>query len=113
MTNRIQDFLADAEKQKKFHFNLAIFWAINLPVVCAVYFLLPEVWKGASILYLAVVSIYANFVGEISSWQAAKVEVRQEEIDIERQEEVVEQTEEIVEKVSRIPPNDEIDKTSN
>ena len=103
--SKIRDMLSDAGAQKRLHLRLAIFWAINLPVVCAVYFFLPEVWKGASILYLAIVSIYANFVGEISSWQAAKVEVRQEEIEQDRQEELVEQTEDIVKKVDEITPS--------
>ena len=97
--------LADVNAQKKLHLRLAIFWAINLPVVCLIYFLLPEVWKEASILYLAVVSIYANFVGEISSWQAAKVEVRQEEIEAARHEEEQEKVEEIVERVNDITPD--------
>jgi len=106
--HKVRDFLADASAQKKLHLNLAIFWAVNLPIVVFMYFVLPDVWQAASILYLAIVSIYANFVGEISSWQAAKVEVRQEEIESARQDELVDQTEEIVEKVNKIPPNDKL-----
>lgn len=105
--SKIREVLEDATAQKKIHLTLAIFWAVNLPVVCAIYFLLPDVWKAASILYLAIVSIYANFVGEISSWQAAKVEVRQEEIETARQDELVEQTEEIVKKVDDVTPSSE------
>lgn len=99
--SKIKDKLGDSRAQMKTHLWLAIFWAVNLPIVCAVYFFLPDVWKGASILYLAIVSIYANFAGEISGWQAAKVEVRQDEIESDRQDELVEQTEEIVEKINK------------
>lgn len=49
-----------------------IFWAFNFPPVIICYFFLPDVWKEASILYLALVSIYANFVGHWSAWEAAK-----------------------------------------
>lgn len=103
--SKIKEKLADSRAQMKIHLWLAIFWAVNLPVVCVVYFALPDVWKGVSILYLAIVSIYANFAGEISGWQAAKVEVRQDEIESDRQNEIVEQTEEIVRKVDDVTPN--------
>ena len=53
------------------------FWAVQLPIVCLMYFYLPDAWQAVSILYLAIVSIYANFVGHFGSWQAAKVEVAQ------------------------------------
>ena len=55
------------------------FWLANFPPVIVVYVFAPETWKQASILYLALVSIYANVSGHWSAWQAARVEVRQEE----------------------------------
>lgn len=33
----------------------------------------------SSILWVALMSVWANFVGHFSSWQAARVEVRQDE----------------------------------
>lgn len=54
----------------------SIFWAANFPAVIAVYWLAPDVWKQASILYLALVSVYANFAGHISGWQSANTEAQ-------------------------------------
>lgn len=102
---KLKDLLADAGAQKKLHLWLMYFWAIQLPIVCLMYFFLPDIWKGVSILYLAIVSIYANFVGHFGSWQAAKVEVRQEEIEQDRHEEVQHQVEEIVTRVDEVTPD--------
>lgn len=55
-----------------------IFWALNFPVVIGVYAFLPDTWQQVSILYLALVSVYANFASHIAAYQASRVEVRQE-----------------------------------
>lgn len=61
------------------HFNgwATVFWFWNFPLVIGLYSFLPDVWQQVSLLYLAVVSVYANFVGHISAWQSSRVEVRQ------------------------------------
>lgn len=58
---------------------LVWFWMANFPPVILIYVFAPQVWKDASILYLALVSIYANVAGHWAAWQASRVEVRQEE----------------------------------
>lgn len=58
---------------------LTVFWLLNFPPVLAVYFFAPEAWKSASILYLALVSIYANVAGHLAAWQASRIEVVQME----------------------------------
>lgn len=63
---------------------LVWFWVANFPPVIICYVFLPDVFKQASILYLALVSIYANVAGHWASWQASRVEVRQEEIEAAR-----------------------------
>lgn len=60
----------------------AIFWAANFPVVIALYAFLPAAWQAVSILYLALVSIYANFAGNLSAWQSARVEVKQARAEV-------------------------------
>jgi hypothetical protein len=105
LRSRVREFLDDAQEQMTLHMWLMIFWAVQLPIVCLIYFFLPDVWKAVSILYLAIVSIYANFVGHFGSWQASKVEVRQEEIEADRQDEVMNQTEKIVEEVDKRTPD--------
>ena len=58
---------------------LTVFWLLNFPPVIAVYIWAPETWKQASILYLALVSIYANVAGHLAAWQASRIEVIQNE----------------------------------
>lgn len=58
---------------KKFHGWLTVVWAVMMPVA---------LWSGwvKSVIFISVLSIYALFIGHFSSWQATRVEVRQEEI---------------------------------
>ena len=58
---------------------LTIVWLLNFPPVIACYIWAPETWKQASILYLALVSIYANVAGHLAAWQASRIEVVQME----------------------------------
>jgi len=58
---------------------LTIFWLVNFPPVIACYIWAPDAWKQASILYLALVSIYANVAGHLAAWQASRIEVIQNE----------------------------------
>jgi hypothetical protein len=57
--------------QKKIHWSLALLWFAFFFVI---------VWRGweNSVPLLVFISVYANFVGHVSSAQAAQVEVRQE-----------------------------------
>lgn len=59
--------------------HATVHWLCHFPVVVSVYFFLPDVWEQVSILYLALVSIYANVAGHLSAWQASRVEVVQDE----------------------------------
>lgn len=52
---------------------LTVTWVAAVPVV-----LLVPGWKS-SVTLLVFISIYANIAGHFAGWQAARVEVRQEE----------------------------------
>lgn len=56
------------------HVNLiaAVLWAIQLPIVVYLYWFHRSVWTEMAILYLALVSIYANFATHIAGWRADK-----------------------------------------
>lgn len=83
----------------------SIFWAANFPPVIVCYIFLPDVWKTASILYLALVSIYANFVGHISAWQASRVEVVQARQEAEKDQKDTERDEKLIERIDEITPD--------
>jgi hypothetical protein len=55
-------------KWQRVHFWLAVIWAVLF---------IPSVllWKK-SVPFLVFVSVYANFIGHVSSWQAARVETK-------------------------------------
>lgn len=54
-----------------FHGVMTLAWGVLIPVT---------VLTGlkASIIWIALMSVWANFVGHFSSWQAARVEVKQD-----------------------------------
>lgn len=54
------------------HRRLKWFWAANLPLVVALYFLLPSKYL---LLYLAIVSVYANFAAEAGTEQSAEARI--------------------------------------
>jgi hypothetical protein len=62
---------------KAFHGWLTLIWGVLIPIT---------VFTGLkqSIVWIALMSVWANFVGHFSSYQATRVEVRQEE-EIKRQ----------------------------
>ena len=61
---------------KSLHGWLTVQWALHIPVIVVIYIFFPKTWEKISILYLALVSIYANIVGHYSAWQAARAEVK-------------------------------------
>lgn len=63
---------------RKVNGHLTLHWLCHFPVVIFIYFVFPETWEKVSILYLALVSIYANVAGHLAAWQASRVEVQQQ-----------------------------------
>ena len=63
---------------RKVNGHLTLHWLCHFPVVIVLYFVYPDTWEKISILYLALVSIYANVAGHLAAWQASRVEVLQQ-----------------------------------
>lgn len=57
---------------KAFHGWMTLIWGVLIPVT------ILTGLKG-SIVWIALMSVWANFVGHFSSWQATRVEVKQDE----------------------------------
>lgn len=57
---------------KAFHGWMTVLWGLLVPAT---------IFTGlkSSIVWIALMSVWANFVGHFSSWQATRVEVRQDE----------------------------------
>ncbi|MCW2724288.1 MAG: hypothetical protein JWN35_1209 [Frankiales bacterium] len=69
---RSQALFGRPEFLRAFHGWMTLSWGLLIPVT---------VFTGlkGSIIWIALMSVWANFVGHFSSWQAARVEVKQDE----------------------------------
>ena len=56
---------------KRFHGWMTVLWAVLIPV--------SVIWLKESIAWIVLMSVWANFVGHWSSWQATRVEKKQDE----------------------------------
>lgn len=57
----------NAKGLKHFHAYATAAWFVMMPVAVVTNWV-------ASVVFISVISIYANFVGHFSSWQAARAE---------------------------------------
>jgi len=93
---------------KKFHGWMTVGWAVMMPVS------ILTGWVNL-VVYVSVLSIYALFIGHFSSWQAARVEVRQEEIegakDLDVEKRIEGKVEEVAENIKAIVPEETAIKT--
>ena len=73
----ISNWLANPKVLEVFHGWMTIMWLLLIPIT------LLTGLKG-SLLWIALMSVYANFIGHFSSWQGARAEVAvcaQKEVD--------------------------------
>ena len=69
---------------KGFHGWMTLMWGLLIPVT-----VLTDL--KTSIFWIALMSVWANFVGHFSSWQAVRVEVAQDELLSANQDQIAEQ----------------------
>ncbi|MCU1623466.1 MAG: hypothetical protein JWL79_2311 [Frankiales bacterium] len=69
---RFQSLFGRPEFLRAFHGWMTLAWGALIPIT---------IFTGlkGSIIWIALMSVWANFVGHFSSWQAARVEVKQDE----------------------------------
>jgi hypothetical protein len=66
---RVLDKLDDAIFLRKFHGYFTLVWGAAIPIT---------VFSGlkSSLIWISLMSVWANFVGHFSSWQASRAEVK-------------------------------------
>jgi hypothetical protein len=69
---RFQALFGRPELLRAFHGWMTLTWGMLIPITVLTGL------KG-SIVWIALMSVWANFVGHFSSWQAARVEVKQDD----------------------------------
>jgi len=62
----------DPEFQTTFHIRMAYFWLINKVVAVTIFIVFPGFWARASVLYLVIVSLYANFATDYGAASASE-----------------------------------------
>lgn len=65
-------FEGDPVTQYIWHKWAMRFWLVNAIVVVAVFIFAPAVWKQVSVLYLVLVSLYANWATDFGAMSAAE-----------------------------------------
>ena len=74
MLHVLRAFIADPVVMRKVNGYLTIAWFVAALPIC--------LFLSNSVPFLVFVSVYAVVTGHLSTWQAARVEVRQDEQDI-------------------------------
>lgn len=59
---------------RRFHAWMTVTWGVAIPLTIFTSL-------KASIIWIAMMSVWANFVGHFSSWQASRVETKQDARD--------------------------------
>ena len=67
----VKRFEEDPTTQLKFHLFFSFLWLVNIVVAVFTYLALPAVWSHYSVLYLVVVSLYANFATDYGAVAAS------------------------------------------
>lgn len=62
----------DHEKQIRFHKKAIAFWVANVPVAIAILVFFPGVWASLSLLYVLLLSLYANADTDFDALSAAQ-----------------------------------------
>jgi len=67
----IKGFETDPHVQYKVHFWGMLYWLINFPLVCCLFFFTPTLWLKLGIFITLIYSIYANFATDYGSMSSA------------------------------------------
>lgn len=67
----VDDFEHNPEFQVRFHLAAMVFWMVNAAAGIAVYAVWPRLWVSIGVLYVFLLSIYANWDTDYDAVSAA------------------------------------------
>jgi hypothetical protein len=67
-----KDLSTNPHTQYKVHLWGAIYWLINFPLICYLFFFLPTLWVKLGIFITLIYSIYANLATDYGGMSAAE-----------------------------------------
>ena len=76
----VHDFEYSAKVQFKFHLVMMVFWTLNAIVALSVFIFFPHLWIRASILYVLLISLYANWDTDYDAMSASLAALHGEEL---------------------------------
>ena len=68
----VKDLSTNPHTQYKVHMWGAIYWLINFPLICALFFFTPTLWLKLGIFITLIYSIYANLATDYGAMSAAE-----------------------------------------
>jgi hypothetical protein len=68
----LKDLSTNPYTQYKVHMWGAIYWLINFPLICALFFFTPTLWVKLGIFITLIYSIYANLATDYGAMSAAE-----------------------------------------
>ena len=80
LKNDVHKLEYDPKAQFEFHRKMSFFWVANFIAVLVVYTWLGGVWAKLSVLYLVLVSLYANFATDYGAMPGSHAAIKADEI---------------------------------
>jgi len=72
MNMLFKDLSTNPHTQYKVHMWGAIYWLINFPLICCLFFFTPTLWLKLGIFITLIYSIYANLATDYGAMSAAE-----------------------------------------
>ena len=72
----IKGFDSNPRLQYRIHLTFTYIWLVNMVAALAVFVFAPAFWSRFSVLYLVVVSLYANFATDYGAVPAAEAAIQ-------------------------------------
>jgi hypothetical protein len=72
MSMLVKDLSTNPRTQYKVHLWGAIYWLINFPLICCLFFFTPTLWLKLGIFITLIYSIYANLATDYGAMSAAE-----------------------------------------
>ena len=73
-------FESDPAFQYRFHIVMTYFWVVNAGMALTVFFVSQSIWAKWSVLYLVVVSLYANFATDYGAVPGSEAAIAGERV---------------------------------
>lgn len=78
LKSKLHDFEENPATQVKFHWVMMVFWIVNAVVGCCLAILFPHLWLDIGVLYVFLLSIYANWDTDYGAVSAAQASLHSE-----------------------------------